>query len=90
MPGERQDFYRYAENPYSRLLETHVERLQTRLDHLTQLVPHLEQTSPDAVPRVEAMRRFYDQAISSNEELIDEFERMAESMPAANEDSRDD
>ena len=36
------------------------------------------------------MRRFYDQAISSNEELIDEFERMAESMPAANEDSRDD
>ena len=89
MPGERQDFYRFSENPYSRLLETHVERLQTRLDHLTQLVPHLEQTSPDAVSRVEAMRRFYDQDISSHEERIPEVDRMAGGIQAANEESRD-
>ncbi|MCK5857742.1 MAG: MarR family transcriptional regulator [Abyssibacter sp.] len=87
VPGERQDFYRFAENPYARLLESHVERLQTRLDHLTQLMPHVDEAGPDAVSRVQAMREFYDQAISSSESLMTQFDDAAPRiMRAANED----
>ncbi len=85
--GERQEFYRLAENHYESLLESNVERLQTRVDHLTQLMPHVDEAGPDAVSRVQAMREFYDQAISSSESLMTQFDDAAPRiMRAANED----
>ena len=85
--GERQEFYRLAENHYESLLESNVERMQKRVDHLTQLMPHVDEAGPDAVSRVQAMREFYDQAISSSESLMTQFDDAAPRiMRAANED----
>ncbi|MDT0634518.1 GbsR/MarR family transcriptional regulator [Spectribacter hydrogenooxidans] len=71
VPGDRQDYYRLAPQPYARILEGYLERMRrTRLD-VAQLEADLPADWAGARTRITEMRRFYDAALDNTERVLE-------------------
>ncbi len=73
MPGDRQDYYQLASSPFLRMIETYLARMRAMQQILQQaddnIPAHMEATHG----RLAQMRRFYDAAVQSNEQLLKEL-----------------
>lgn len=69
-PGDRQDYYCLADKPYDRLLEGYLARMRCTARHVVDAQQALPAEWSGAQQRLGEMRRFYESAVSSTEELI--------------------
>lgn len=71
MPGDRQDYYRLAQQPYARILEGYLERMRrTRVD-VARLEADLPEDWASARSRITEMRQFYDAALDNTERVLE-------------------
>jgi DNA-binding transcriptional regulator GbsR (MarR family) len=65
-PGSRQDYYVLAVQPYQRLLKGYIERMESSINNIKQLVDAPETELPTAaLERLDALEGFYHTAIES-------------------------
>lgn len=83
-PGDRQDYYQLAENPYSRLLEGYVERMRRTVTSVEQLQAALPDDWQQTARRLSEMRRFYDKAVTTTEMLIEELRSNGNAVAESN------
>ncbi len=71
LPGDRQDYYQLADQPYDRLLVGYVERMRARQRDAHAVLSALDAGAPDgARARLAQMQGFYHSAVGSTENLI--------------------
>lgn len=70
-PGDRQDYYRLTENPYDRLLEGYVARMQQTVRNAQSTLSELPEGWPDTARRLNEMQHFYTVAARTTEGLIE-------------------
>lgn len=80
--GDRQDYYRLAEQPFDRLLVGYVERMRATQKHVDTALAGLPATAAGAHRRLGEMREFYDQAVHHTESLIEQLRRESRQVPA--------
>lgn len=69
-PGDRQDYYTLAEDPYDRLLEGYVERMRKTVSKVEQAQKALPEDWHAAHRRLAEMYRFYHAGADSTQALI--------------------
>lgn len=69
-PGDRQDYYRLAEEPYDRLLQGYVQRMRKTIAKVEQAQNELPDDWRDAQHRLAEMHHFYQAGADSTESLI--------------------
>lgn len=74
VPGDRQDYYQLAEQPYSRLLKGYLDRMRNTLTRVERLQAALPGDWHDSLQRLGEMRHFQDVAVRTTEKLIEEME----------------
>lgn len=84
-PGDRQDYYCLADEPYDRLLEGYVERMRKTVDKVEQAQKSLPAEWQEAQKRLAEMHRFYHAGADSTEALITALRKHAENGPKAAE-----
>lgn len=80
-PGDRQDYYRLADEPYDRLLEGYVERMRKTVDKIEQAQKTLPAEWQQAQQRLAEMYRFYHAGAASTEALISALREHVETIP---------
>ncbi len=70
-PGDRQDYYQLAENPFARLLLGYVERMRVSQRRAEQAQAQLPSDWQGAQRRLAEMQRFYHTAAASTTALIE-------------------
>jgi len=70
LPGDRQDYYRLADDPYDRLLEGYVERMRKTVTKIARAQESLPDDWADAQRRLAEMHHFYHAGVESTQELI--------------------
>ena len=69
-PGDRQDYFRLADDPYTRMLNGSITRIQ-RVERLVgKTCQALPSTASDARARLQEMLSFYQIALESTEDVI--------------------
>lgn len=63
-PGDRQDYYRLAEQPFARLLEGYLQRMRAMEDNVAELQTAIPAERRDIHRRLAEMRAFYDAAVA--------------------------
>ena len=72
-PGDRQDYFRLADDPYARMLEGSIGKIQ-RVERLAEKTTHgLPETAREARARLQDMLSFYRIARKSTESVIAEW-----------------
>jgi DNA-binding transcriptional regulator GbsR (MarR family) len=77
--GSRQDFYQLCDDPYGRLLDGYVARMQQRLGIIDELERNLSQSSTEIRGRVSRLRSFYDAATENTKTLTEKWRRERDS-----------
>lgn len=70
-PGDRQDYYRLADEPYDRMMEGYVARMRHTAGNVEQAQNALPDDWADAQKRLAEMRRFYHTAVEATEDLLE-------------------
>jgi DNA-binding transcriptional regulator GbsR (MarR family) len=73
--GSRQDFYQLCEDPYGRLLDGYVARMQQRLGIIDELERNLSPAATGVRERVGRLRSFYDAATENTRTLTEKWRR---------------
>lgn len=73
-PGDRQDYYQLAEQPFGRLLTGYLKRLDRMEKIVREADEVLGETLHDSRTRLRDMARFYSAAHDSTRDLIDRLE----------------
>lgn len=81
-PGDRQDYYQLAENPYDRMLEGYVERMRLSVKNVEKALAALPAGWNNTELRLKEMHRFYDAAVKTTEGLIQELRSESTSNPS--------
>lgn len=68
-PGDRQDYYELADDPYGRLLDGYRERMEYRCTLIDTLCSALPDTGSPPQRRLEAIGAFYRDAIEATKQL---------------------
>lgn len=70
-PGDRQDYYRLAENPYGALLHGYADRMRAKQRNAERAISALPlQHMPGVRQRLESMQQFHQSAVEATEALI--------------------
>jgi DNA-binding transcriptional regulator GbsR (MarR family) len=72
-PGDRQDYYQLAPQPYHRLLTSKVRALRYAASFVAEAEANLPAERADAKQRLKNLAAFYEAAASSISELVDRF-----------------
>lgn len=78
LPGDRQDYYRLADQPYDALLQGYVERIRIRVRNAEKALRELPADLPGVHQRLHSMQRFHQSAVDSTEALIAELREQAD------------
>ncbi len=78
LPGDRQDYYRLADQPYDALLQGYVERMRIRLRNAERALRDLPSDLPGVHQRLHSMQRFHQSAVDTTEALIAELREQAD------------
>ena len=70
-PGDRQDYYRLADEPYARLLEGYVERMRQTARNVADARAEIPDDWRDAQRRLAEMHDFYQAGAETTRELIE-------------------
>lgn len=81
-PGDRQDYYTLAEDPYDRLLEGYVERMRKTVSKIEQAQNTLPTDWQAAHRRLAEMYRFYHAGADSTQALITAMRGHDEAAPS--------
>lgn len=68
-PGDRQDYYQLADDPYVRLLDGYIDRMEHRCTLIDAMRGALPETEASQRGRLEAIGDFYRDAIDATEQL---------------------
>ncbi len=82
-PGDRQDYYRLADDPYDRLLGGYVERMRKTVAKVEQAQRELPDDWQDAHRRLAEMYRFYHAGADSTQALISALREQGSVTPDA-------
>ncbi len=74
-PGDRQDYYQLANNPYLRMIETYLLRMRAMQDLLQKADKSIPADMHGTHARLAQMRHFFETAVQSNERLLKELEQ---------------
>ncbi len=74
-PGDRQDYYQLANNPYLRMIETYLLRMRAMQDLLQKADDTIPANMHSTHSRLAQMRHFFETAVQSNEQLIKDLEQ---------------
>lgn len=69
-PGDRQDYYQLADEPYDRMLEGYMERMRRTAANVEQAQRALPDDWTEPQQRLTEMRRFYRAAVATTEDLM--------------------
>jgi DNA-binding transcriptional regulator GbsR (MarR family) len=81
--GDRQDYYRLAEDPYAGLLDGYIARMRHRREVVDQARDRLPATAGESRRRIAALGQFYEAAIESTEALGERLRAPADLPPRA-------
>lgn len=85
-PGDRQDYYQLADNPYHRLLEGYVERMRGTLRSIEQVLNELPEEAQEWAgthARLNEMHRFHTVAVETTVQLLRDLECDSADQPQA-------
>ena len=74
LPGDRQDYYQLADEPYTRMLQGYMGRMQRMCINANKVREALPAERGDAKKRLAEMARFYNAAVTVTGQLIKELE----------------
>lgn len=72
-PGDRQDYYQLAADPYGDLLAGYVDRMNNIVEQIRSVQNALADTHPSAHQRLDEMQAFYNTAVESTQNLIEHW-----------------
>lgn len=75
LPGDRQDYYQLAASPFLRMIESYLLRMQRMQGILGAAIRDIPQNMQDTHQRLRQMDHFYEVAVRSNRQLLDELGR---------------
>lgn len=75
LPGDRQDYYQLAASPFLRMIESYLLRMQRMQGILGAAIKSIPQDMEDTHQRLRQMDHFYEAAVRSNRQLLDELGR---------------
>ena len=81
-PGDRQDYYRLADEPYDRLLQGYVERMRKTGAEVERAQRALSPGWENAQKRLAEMREFYHAAADTTEALVDSLRNKRLTAPS--------
>jgi hypothetical protein len=70
-PGDRQDYFQLSDDPYGRLLEGYLERMQKIQGIVTRTQHKLASGRPDICARLDEMAEFYRVTIDNTRSIIE-------------------
>ncbi|MDX1496141.1 MAG: MarR family transcriptional regulator [Salinisphaeraceae bacterium] len=76
-PGDRQDYYQLANNPYHRLMEGYIQRMRGTLRSVEEAIDQLPEGWTDAKQRLQNMHEFHAAAIEVSVQLIQDLQAKA-------------
>jgi len=79
LPGDRQDYYQLAASPFLRMIESYLLRMQRMQGILGAAIRNIPQDMQDTHQRLRQMDHFYEVAVRSNRQLLDELGRSEDS-----------
>lgn len=77
-PGDRQDYYRLAPQPYARMLDGYIERIRGIERNVEEARAELPEDWREAQARLAEMGRFYCSARETTEELVERLRRQTD------------
>ena len=75
LPGDRQDYYQLAASPFLRMIESYLLRMQRMQGVLESAIANIPQDMQATHQRLRQMEHFYEVAVRSNRQLLDELGR---------------
>lgn len=75
LPGDRQDYYQLAASPFLRMIESYLLRMQRMQGILDAAISSIPQHMQETHQRLRQMGHFYEVAVRSNRQLLDELGR---------------
>lgn len=70
VPGDRQDYYQLADQPFARLIEGSLQRLRNVEKIVDSALAEIDQNDQDMGSRMSEMKWFYQEAVQTTEDLL--------------------
>jgi len=80
-PGDRQDYYQLAADPYGDLLAGYANRMNKIVDQICVAQTALANTNPAATQRLEEMQAFYNTTVESTQNLVERWRKSRQKPP---------